>query len=225
MADIEFFFDPLCPWAWITSRFVEEVATQRDLEVDWRFISLAILNEDKFAADDAAVSEGREPELPPQYRTISQLGSRLLRVAAAVRDGHGNDAVGRFYAAAGDVLHTGGRSGALWNGEDAGDVVAEALAGSELPAELAAAADEERWDEIVRTETELALARTGEDVGTPIITFDTSRPDEASLFGPVINRIPRGDEALELWDALLVVARTPGIAELKRSLRGAPVFD
>ena len=62
------------------------------------------------------------------------------------------------------------------------------------------------------------------DVGSPIITFDTSRPEEASLFGPVINRIPRGDEALELWDALLVIARTPGIAELKRSLRGAPVF-
>ncbi|MHB1139500.1 MAG: mycothiol-dependent nitroreductase Rv2466c family protein, partial [Microthrixaceae bacterium] len=132
MADIEFFFDPLCPWAWITSRFVEEVAAQRELEVEWRFISLAMLNEDRFAADEAALAEGREPELPPQYRTISQLGARLLRTAAAVRDRFDNDAVGRFYAAAGDVLHTGGRSAGLWKGEDIGDVVAEALAGADL---------------------------------------------------------------------------------------------
>ena len=86
-------------------------------------------------------------------------------------------------------------------------------------------AEDDRWGKVVRAETELALSRTGEDVGTPIITWDLDRPDEASLFGPVINRIPRGDEALELWDALVVIARTPGIAELKRSLRGMPDFS
>ena len=224
MADIEFFFDPLCPWAWITSRFVVEVAEQRDLEVEWRFISLAILNAPKFAADDEAVANGGTAELPPQYREISAMGTRLLRVAAAVRDEYDNAAVARFYTAAGDILHTHGRSAALWTGEDPGDVVTEAIADADLPAELIAASEDPRWDEVLQAETALALSRTGDDVGTPIITFDTSRPEEASLFGPVINRIPRGDEALELWDALLVIARTPGIAELKRSLRGAPVF-
>jgi len=224
MADIEFFFDPLCPWAWITSRFVVEVADQRDLEVEWRFISLAILNAPKFAADDEAVANGGTPQLPPQYREISAMGTRLLRVAAAVRDSYDNAAVGRFYAAAGDIMHTSGRSGALWSGEDPGDVVAEAIAATSLPAELSVEATDPRWDEVLQFETALALSRTGEDVGTPIITFDTTRPQESTLFGPVINRIPRGEEALALWDALLVVARTPGIAELKRSLRGAPVF-
>lgn len=225
MADIEFFFDPLCPWAWITSRFVVEVAEQRDLDVEWRFISLAILNADKFAADAATVADGGTPELPPQYKKISEVGTSLLRVAAALRERDGNEAVARFYTAAGGILHKGGRSVALWGGDDPGDVVAETLAAADLPADLAAEADDPRWDTVLQAETDLALSRTGKDVGTPIITFDTTRPEEASLFGPVINRIPRGQEALDLWDALLVVARTPGIAEFKRSLRGAPTFD
>ncbi|CAN5686463.1 hypothetical protein BH10ACT3_BH10ACT3_18780 [soil metagenome] len=106
-----------------------------------------------------------------------------------------------------------------------GDVVGETLAAAELPADLASAAEDPAWDKVLQEETDLALSRTGKDVGTPIITFDTSRPEEASLFGPVINRIPRGEEALKLWDAMYVVATTPGIAEFKRSLRGAPVFD
>ena len=107
----------------------------------------------------------------------------------------------------------------LWEGGDPGDLVGDALAAAGLPAELAAAADDPARDEIVAAETELALSRTGRDVGTPIITYDTGRPDETSLFGPVISRIPRGDEALELWDAVALIARTPGIAEFKRSLR------
>ena len=225
MADLEFFFDPLCPWAWITSRWATEVSDLRGLDVEWRFISLAILNADKMAASDAAVAEGGDPTMPPQYRELTKIGTRLLRIAAAVRATSGNQAVGDFYTTAGTVLHTEGRSGAFWSGGDIGDVVGDIVERAGLSPELAAAADDEQWDGIVAEETALALARTGDDVGTPIITFDTTRPDEASLFGPVINRIPRGDEALALWDALLVIARTPGIAELKRSLRGMPDFS
>ena len=225
MADIEFFFDPMCPWAWITSRFVVEVAELRDLEVDWRFISLAILNEDALARSDARVAEGREPSMPPQYRPMTEVGASLLRVAAAARDHGGNDAVAAVYTAAGERLHPGGASQELWEGGDPGDLVAPVVAAAGLPAALTSAADDPRWDEVVAAETALAISRTGDDVGTPIITFDTSRPQEATMFGPVISRIPRGDEALALWDAMWVVARTPGMAEFKRSLRSEPVFD
>lgn len=225
MADIEFFFDPMCPWAWITSRLTVEVSQLRDLDVDWRFISLSILNEPKFAEDEAAVAEGREPSLPPQYKDLTQLGLRLHRVAAAIRDRFGNDGVFRFYTACGELLHKGGRSATLWSGGDPGDVLGEALTAGGFPEDLRLEADEDKWDKVLRDETELALSRTGEDVGTPIITFDTSRPEEATLFGPVISRIPRGQEALDLWDAVTLIARTPGIAEFKRSIRSAPVFD
>jgi 2-hydroxychromene-2-carboxylate isomerase len=212
-ADLEFFFDPMCPWAWITSRFVEEVVGQRSLHVEWRFISLAILNQDNLE------------NLPAAYRDLMVHSTSLLRVAAAARQHGGNEAVAAFYTAAGGLLHPGGRSKALWEGGDAGDLVGDAIAAAGLPAALSAAAHDPSHDAVVAAETELALSRTGRDVGTPIITFDTSRPEEASLFGPVINRIPRGDEALALWDAMWVVATTPGIAEFKRSVRGAPDFS
>lgn len=225
MADIEFFFDPMCPWAWITSRLTVEVSELRGLDVEWRFISLAILNEAKFAEDEAAVAEGREPTLPPQYKEMTRIGLGLIRVAAAVKEQIGNDGVFRYYTACGELLHKGGRSAVIWTGGDPGDVLGDALAAAGLPAELRTEADNDVWDKTLREETAVALSRTGEDVGTPIITFDTARPEEASLFGPVINRIPRGQEALDLWDAVALIARTPGIAEFKRSLRGAPVFD
>lgn len=225
MSDLEFFFDPMCPFAWITSRWVVEVADQRDLDVTWRFISLAVLNAEAMDASDAAVAAGEKPSMPRQYRPLTELGTRLLRVAAAVRAEMGNDGVATFYTAAGELVHPGGVSAELWNGGEPGDVVNDVVTRAGLPARFADAADDPSWDEIVRTETELALARTGPDVGTPIITFDTARPDEATMFGPVISRIPRGQEALDLWDAMSVVATTPGMAEFKRSLRAMPVFD
>lgn len=224
-ADLEFFFDPMCPWAWITSRFVEEVVDQRSLRVGWRFISLAILNEENLAHSDAEVAAGREPTMPGVYRDLMVHSTSLLRVAAAARQHGGNEAVAAFYTAAGGLLHPGGRSRVLWEGGDPGDLVGDAIAAAGLPATLRAAADDPSHDTVVAAETELALSRTGRDVGTPIITFDMTRPEEASLFGPVINRIPRGEEALALWDAMWVVATTPGIAEFKRSVRGAPDFS
>ncbi len=210
MADLEFFFDPVCPWAWITSRWVQEVADQRDLSVDWRFICLRILNSDK----------DYERDFSPGYVAAHGTGQKLLRVVAAVRDAEGPDAVGPLYTRMGTDLHTTGRGEEIVERWEAG--FPEYLAEIGVPPEQAAAANEERWDEVLEAETEEALSRVGRDVGTPIVTFCESG---ASFFGPVLSRIPRGEEAVRLYDAVAVVANTEGMAELKRSLRGRPSFD
>lgn len=206
---IEFFFDPVCPFAWLTSRWAVEVSEQTDLSIDWRFISLLFVNEGK--------------EMPEQYRAGHRVGLRILRIAASVREDHGNDGVAAVYTAFGTKIHTEGIGRELVFGEGSGDrstLVAGALAAAGLPASYASAADDDTRDGLIRSETELALSRTGPDVGTPIITYDLERPETSSFFGPVINRIPRGDEAVDLWNALVTLARTPGVSELKRSLRG-----
>ncbi len=206
MNSIEFFFDPVCPFAWLTSRWATEVSEQSALDIEWRFISLLYLNEDN--------------DVPEIYRNGHRFGLGLLRIAAAVRETHGNDGVAALYTAFGTKIHTEGAVAKLFGGEDPGPVVVEALAMAGLPASYADAADDASRDGLIRSETELALSRTGPDVGTPIITYDLERPESSSFFGPVINRIPRGDEAVELWDALVTMARIPGVSELKRSLRG-----
>lgn len=209
MADVEFFFDPVCPWAWITSRWVTEVAGLRSLDVEWRLIALRIVNEDK----------DYERDFPPRYTEVHGLGLRLLRTAAAVREREGPDAVARWYTAIGRRIHVAGEAPALRTPEG----VAAELAGAGLPEDLAASADDEAWDAPVRADTEAALERVGKNVGTPIVTFGP--PDGPSFFGPVISRVPRGDEALALWDAVETVARVPGFAELKRSLRERPQLE
>ena len=220
-ADLEFFFDPVCPFAWITSRWVKEVATQRPLDVRWRFISLAILNRDTDYST-----------FPPTYPDLHRLGTRLLRVAAAARrsvdasGGDGNEAVDRLYTAAGERLHNGGVSFAVFGGVPLpAGIVDDIIAAAGLDASLVAAADDDSFDEVLAVETELALSRAGRDVGTPILTFSPGGDDECSLFGPVISSIPRGAKAVELWDAVETLARTPGFAEFKRSLRDDLSFD
>jgi len=225
MSSIEFFFDPMCPFAWVTSRWVQEVRTQRDVEVTWRFISLEEVNATKFTEDEERVARGEDPQLPPQYRGISRLGNRLLRVAAALRDAEGNQAVEAFYTSVGTQLHNEGLSREIWDGADPDETFDRLVTTAGVSADLVRDADDDRWGKVVRAETELALARTGDDVGTPIITWDLDRADESSLFGPVISRIPRGEEALRLWDAVETVALTPGIAEFKRSLRAPLDFS
>jgi 2-hydroxychromene-2-carboxylate isomerase len=213
MADVEFFFDPICPWAWITSRLTVEVARQRELAVDWRFICLRMVNEEK----------DYDRAFPPGYVNAHTAGQRMLRIAAAARQEIGNDAVAALYTAFGDQLHTAGRSEEIRDGDDS--VIGEAVELAGLPVALAAAAEDEGLDTVVREETDLALGRTGKDVGTPIITFAPGTDEETSLFGPVIARIPRGDEALRVWDAFELLARTPGFAELKRSTRDRPTYS
>lgn len=212
MSDLEFFFDPVCPWAWITSRWVEEVRSQRSYDVRWRFISLKLLN-----------AENKAEWYTDQYKRWHAMGHEALRVAARIDDELGNDAVAALYTAIGTEGHVKGRRDDFAASTEA--FVGECLKIAGLDTGLISAAFDERHDERIAADTELALSRTGRDVGTPILTFHPGAADEGSFFGPVIARIPRGAEALRLWDAVEVVATTPGVAELKRSLRSTPVFD
>jgi len=211
---IEFFFDPLCPWAWITSRLVHEVSDQTGMAVTWRLISLALLNESAEAAEPTT-----------KMAQLHRSGFAMLRVAAAVARDHDNEAVGRLYTELGTRLHTERGSKALWDGGTPDQFIVEAIEAAGLPAALAEAATDESLDTVLRSETDDALSRTGDDVGTPIITFDLDDVAGTTYFGPVINRIPRGEEALAIWSAVRTLALTPGVAEIKRTNRGTPEFD
>lgn len=208
-ADIAFHFDPICPFAWITSRWILEVAAQTDYSVDWRFISLRLINDHRDYAT----------EFPPGYEASHTAGLRILRVAAATRETVGRDAVGDLYTAAGrTIFERAPVDDRSWLGTPTHIDQILALAG--LPAELAAAADDPGHDAVIAEESDAALERTGRDVGTPIIVFHP--PDGPAFFGPVISRVPSGDEAVRLWNAVIDLATFPGFAELKRSLREPP---
>ncbi len=212
MSDLEFFFDPVCPWAWITSRWVTEVQSQRDYEVRWRFISLKILNKDNSAN-----------WYTDQYKRWHAMGHEALRVAAHVDSVLGNEAVARLYTALGTEGHNKDRREDFAASTET--FVGECLQIAGLDTSFVELAFDESLDARIQADTSEALARTGPDVGTPILTFAPGSAHEGSFFGPVIARIPRGDEALRLWDAVETLATTPGVAELKRSLRSSPVFD
>ena len=212
MADLEFFFDPVCPWAWITSRWVAEVQQLRDYDVTWRFICLKMINENR-----------TEEWYTPEYRAGHMAGLYGLRVADQVRIEHGNSEVAGIYTALGEAIHLHKRRPELI--ADPVAFMEELLKSCGLSPGLATAALEESHDAYIRAETDLALERAGKDLGTPIITFRPGQSSEASFFGPVISTIPRGDAALQLWDAVEIVAATSCMAELKRSNRGKPVFD
>ena len=207
--DIEFYWDPICPFAWMTSRWMNQVVARREYTVDWRFISLRILNRDKDYAT----------EFPPEYPAMHDAGLRMLRVAARVRAERGRDVMGPLYTAYGESIWDRD-PGSGMDGIGSIDHVAGVLASVGLATEAAEAVDDPSWDDELTLETETALARTGRDVGTPIIVWDP--PDGPALFGPVISRLPSDEAAVELWDAVLTLARWPGFTELKRSLREMP---
>ena len=212
-ADLRLYFDPVCPFCWMTSKWVRMVAARREYRVDWRFIALRLVN----ARVDYAT------HFPPEYEEGHTAGLRLLRMAARTRAEHGPAAVGRLYEALGAQIFDAefvaetpadhGRRGTR-------GFVTPVLASVGLPAELADALDDPAWDGVVRAETDEALALAGKDVGTPILQFVP--PDGPAFFGPVISRLPGPDEAEELWDHVVALARFPGFAELKRSLRELP---
>jgi hypothetical protein len=219
-ADLEFFFDPVCPFCWVTSRWVRHVQRLRDLDVSWRFISLALLN------------EGGYDDKPTGYPAAHRRGLQLLRVAAAVRAEVGPDRMGAVYDAfGGAVWRTDspippgvdieeGFDRVLAHSAEAGDLPV-LLAQLDLPQRLAEAADDPAHDAAIRADTDEGLARVGGDVGTPILSF--LPPDGPAFFGPVVSEPPADDEdALRLWDAVTTLGRWPGFAELKRSLRRFP---
>ena len=209
-ADLHFYFDPVCPFAWMTSKWVRQVADQRDYDVEWRFISLRLVNADV----------DYDAHFPADYEAGHTAGLRLLRVAARVRDMRGNEAVGRLYEALGRyIFEVDEQPGRAERGTR--EFVEPILAEIGLPSDLADALDDESADAQIRAETEEALTLTGKDVGTPILHF---RPADGGVafFGPVISRLPSKEESVELWEHVVALASFPGFAELKRSLRERP---
>ena len=208
--DIEFFWDPVCPFALITSRWMTKVAAETGYQVDWRLISLRLLNKHKDYAT----------EFPPNYERSHTAGLRMLRVAAKIRAELGREHMGALYEGYGRAYWDQPKGSGMSQKLGTVTHIGEVLHAIGLPVEFATAADDDRWDAELDTETQLALSRTGRDVGTQIITF--APPDGVSFFGPVISRIPSDEEAVPLWNAVLMLATFPGFAELKRSLREAP---
>ena len=214
-SDIHFYFDPVCPFAWMTSKWVRLVQSQRTYTVDWRFISLRQVN----------AHVDYDSHFPREYEAGHTAGLRLLRLMDRTRREHGREMVGTLYAALGARIfdtpppreeHT----------DDGLDVrgtrsfVEPVLDQLGLPHSLCEALDDDSVDVDIRAETDEALSLTGKDVGTPIIQFQP--PSGTAFFGPVISRLPSEDEAVALWDHVIGLAAFPGFAELKRSLRELP---
>jgi len=197
---VDFWFDPLCPWAWITSRWMLEVAQVRPVAPRWHVMSLAVLN------------EGRD-DLPEGYKERLSQAMGPVRVVVAAEQKFGSDAVLPLYTAIGTRFHN-------QKAEQNRATIEASLAEAGLPADLADAIDSTEYDEAVRASHTDGIERVGLEVGTPIISVG-----DASIFGPVITPIPRGEAAGRLWDGVQLCLQTPGFFELKRSRTNPPIFD
>jgi protein-disulfide isomerase-like protein with CxxC motif len=197
---VDFWFDPLCPWAWITSRWILEVEKVRPVSVTWHVMSLAVLNENK-------------EDLPDRYKELMQRAWGPVRLCAAAEQKFGNAVLGPLYTAIGTRFHNE-------KDERNAETIAAAIAEAGLPADLIDAVNSPDYDEAVRASHAEGIERVGYEVGTPIISVLGT-----SIFGPVISPIPRGEAAAKLWDGILLVAGTDGFFELKRSRTRDPIFD
>lgn len=195
---VKFWFDMTCPWAWMTSRWILEAATVRDIEVEFGVMSLAVLN------------EGRD--LPPEYREKMDKAWGPARVALAVQQQY-PDKLADFYTAAGTRMHPQGEPRSL-------DTVAKALADVDLPAELIDVASTDANDEALRASHHEGMDPVGDDVGTPVLHINGK-----AMFGPVVSPAPKGEDAGRLFDGVAAVTSVDGFFELKRSRDVGPIFD
>jgi 2-hydroxychromene-2-carboxylate isomerase len=194
----EFWFDPLCPWAWMTSRWMTEVQKVRGVDVTWSVMSLSVLN------------EGRD--LPDDYRAMLDRGWGPVRVVIAARDKFGDEIVKPLYDALGERIHH--------QKLDFPEAIVGALEALELPAELAEAASPDEHDEQLRASHQRAIDLVGDEVGTPVVAVNG-----VAFFGPVVSPAPKGEAAGRLWDGCVLVGGTEGFFELKRSRTVGPIFD
>jgi 2-hydroxychromene-2-carboxylate isomerase len=199
MDNVDFWFDPLCPWAWITSRWLLEVQPLRSLEPRWHVMSLAYLNEDK--------------DIPDDYRQLLASAWGPVRVCIAAAQKYGDDVLGPLYTALGTRFH-------VEHQPRERETVIEALAEVGLAVELADAMDDPSYDDALKKSHHEGMDQVGYEVGTPVISVNG-----VAFFGPVITPIPRGEAAAKLWDGVVLCAGTDGFYELKRSRDRAPTFD
>ncbi|ADI10210.1 MULTISPECIES: mycothiol-dependent nitroreductase Rv2466c family protein [Streptomyces] len=202
----DFWFDPLCPWAWMTSRWMLEVEKVRPVEVRWHVMSLAVLN------------EPRVDELPEEYRELMKTAWGPVRVCIAAAQKHGSDVLGPLYTALGTRFHNQGL-------EKNRETIVAALEEAGLPAELADAADSDEYDTELRASHKEGIDLVGQDVGTPVIAVPGPDGEQIAFFGPVVTPAPKGEAAAQLWDGTLMVASIPGFYEIKRTRTVGPIFD
>ncbi|MFF1817626.1 DsbA family protein [Kribbella sp. NPDC058245] len=196
-ASADFWFDPACPWAWMTSRWMLEVEQVRDVTTTWHVMSLAVLNEERDEHDE---------------NWLRKLGR--VRVLIAAEQAHGNEVLLPLYTALGRRIHNEGRGG----NDDT--VLPEALAEVGLPASLIEAAGDARYDEALRKSHHAGMDLVGMEVGTPVISVEGT-----AFFGPVVTPAPKGEAAGKLWDGVRLVAGTDGFFEIKRSRDREPIFE